>query len=179
MKASEHKSLLALTAMLLFGIIGNGLVGAQTSDDVQFVSGRVVAVGIPGVSAVSPVGTFLPGGPIHDKPALAAFTEPGRVLDPARILLASTSNFGEVPANADQLPGSILSLDPRGTDIIVVPPDFAMAGGQASALGGRLQMFSAQNPAFLNSIKTPGAAVFSQDEFRSRASKNCSSQPST
>lgn len=159
MKLIKHKSLLVLTATLLFGIIENSIVRAQEGADGQFISGRVVAVGIPGASAVSPVGTFLPGGPIHDKPALAAFTEPGRVLDPARILVASTSNFGESLANADQLPGSILSLDPRGTDIIVVPADFAATGGQASALEGRLQMFSAQNPAFLNSINTPGAAT--------------------
>lgn len=105
---------------------------AQERDDGQFLNGRIVAVGIPGVSAVSPVGTFLPGGPIHDKPALAAFTQPGQVLDPARILVATTSNFGEALANADQSPGSLLSIDPRGADIIAVPPNFAAAGGQVS-----------------------------------------------
>ena len=40
---------------------------------------RIVAVGIPGASAVSPVGTFHSGGPIHDKPDFAAFTQAGRV----------------------------------------------------------------------------------------------------
>lgn len=89
MKAVKYKLLLAITAILLFEMIGNGHLRAQESDDGQFVSGRVVAVGISGVSAISPVGTFLPGGPIHDKPALAAFTEPGRVLDPARILVSA------------------------------------------------------------------------------------------
>jgi hypothetical protein len=159
MKPIECKLPLAITMILLFGIIGNDHLRAQEGDDGQFVSGRIVAVGIPGASAVSAVGTFLPGGPIHDKPALAAFTDPGRVLDPGRILLASTSNFGEAVASADQLAGSILSLDPRGPDIIMVPPEFAATGGQASALGGRLQMFSAQNAAFLNSINTPSAST--------------------
>lgn len=89
MKLIKHKSFLVLSATLLFGIIENNLVRAQEGADGQFVSGRVVAVGILSASAVGPVGTFLPGGPIHDNPALAAFTEPGRVLDPARILVAS------------------------------------------------------------------------------------------
>ena len=159
MKPTEYKSFLSITATLLFAVVGNSLVRAQEGDDVQFVSGRIVAIGIPGISAVSPVGAFLPGGPIHDKPALAAFTQPGQVLDPARILVGSTSNFGEALANADQLAGSFLSIDPRGPDIIVVPPNFAAVGGQVWALGGRLQIFSAQNAAFLNSINTPGAAT--------------------
>src|SRR5215831_16985283 len=58
------------------------------------LDGRVVAINIPGASAVAPVGTFLPGGPIHDNPVLAAFTQPGRVLDPTRILVGSRSKFG-------------------------------------------------------------------------------------
>jgi len=57
------------------------------------------------------------------------------------------------------LEGSLLSIDPRGTETIVVPPEFAVAGGQVSTLGGSLQLFSAQNAAFLNSINTPGAAT--------------------
>jgi hypothetical protein len=123
------------------------------------IEGRVVAIGIPGVSAISVVGTFLPGGPIHDKPALAAYTQPGAVLDPARLLVASTSNFGEPLANTDQLSGSLLSIDPRGGVPLIVPPAFAENGGQASALNGLLQMYSAQNGAFLNSIHNPGAST--------------------
>ena len=161
MKASEYKSNYVIAAILLLVTIGMSLAKAQESDEKHYLNARIVAIGIPGISAISPVGTFLPGGPIHDKPALAAFTEPGRVLDPQRVLVASTSNFGEALANAGQLSGSILSIDPHGTDIIAVPPDFATAGGQASALGGRVQLFSAQNPAFLNSINTPAAATAS------------------
>jgi hypothetical protein len=129
------------------------------ADEPPSVGGRVVAIGIPGVSAISAVGTFLPGGPIHDNPAFAAFTQPGKVLDPTRILVGSTSNFGAPLANADQLPGSFLSIDPSSVTPLVIPQDFAAAGGQASALGGSVQMYSAQSPNFLNSIKNPGAVT--------------------
>jgi hypothetical protein len=134
-----------------------GPVVAHEKPEPRALEGRIVAIGIPGVSAISVVGSFLPGGPIHDNPALAAFTAPGAVLDPVRLLVASTSNFGEPLANADQLSGSILSIDPNGKLPIVVPPEFAAAGGQAVAHGGALQMYSAQNSAFKNSIHTPGA----------------------
>lgn len=113
-----------------------------------------MAVGIPGASAISAVGQFLPGGPIHDKPTLAAFTQPGQVLDPVRILVGSNSNFGETLARTDELPGSFLSVDPRG-DTLAIPPNFASAGGQASALDGRVQVFTANNAEFLNRIKNP------------------------
>ena len=72
---------------------------------------RIVALGIPGASAISPVGTFLAGGPIHDNPAFADSTQSGRILDPARILVGSRSNFGAPLANAQQQAGSFLSLD--------------------------------------------------------------------
>jgi hypothetical protein len=79
------------------------------------------------------------------------------VLDPKRILVGSASNFGEALADANQLPGSFLSIDPTGGSVLVIPPLFAIGGGQASTLGGSVQMFSAQNPAFLNSINNPRA----------------------
>ncbi|HEY3020588.1 MAG TPA: hypothetical protein VGJ32_10365, partial [Solirubrobacteraceae bacterium] len=126
------------------------------------IDGRVIAIGIPGASAISAVGTFLPGGPIHDNPALAAFTQPGRVLDPARILVGSRSNFAAPKANADEAEGSLLSIDPRGADILVVPADFASAGDQASALGGAVQMYSAQSPNWRNGVYNPGAVTADQ-----------------
>ena len=42
---------------------------------------------------------------------------------------------------------------------LAIPPHFAAGGGQASAVGGLVQMYSAQSPAFLNSIKNPMAAT--------------------
>src|SRR5262249_58833128 len=121
----------------------------------QDLIGRIVAVGVPGVSAISPVGAFLPGGPIHDNPAFAAYTQPGRILDPARILVGSRSNFGAALATPGEQEGSFLSIDPRGAAILVIPSDFAAEGGQASPLGGRVQMFSANSPAFFNGVNNP------------------------
>ncbi|MBO0726618.1 MAG: hypothetical protein J2P52_13530 [Blastocatellia bacterium] len=125
----------------------------------QDLIGRIVAVGIPGVSAISPVGTFLPGGPIHDNPAFAAYTQPGRILDPARILVGSRSNFGAALPNSDEMNGSFLSIDPLGAEILVIPSDFASAGGQASTLGGRVQMYSSNSSPFLNGVNNPLAVT--------------------
>jgi mono/diheme cytochrome c family protein len=125
------------------------------------LTARVVAVGIPGAAAVSPVGIFHPGGPIRDKPDFAAFTQPGRILEAKRVLVTSTSNFGAPRALMTAPEGSVLSLDPEGA-MLVVPGSFAAAGGQASALDGRVQLFTAQSPAFLNSVTSPNAASASQ-----------------
>lgn len=121
--------------------------------------GRIVAVGIPGASAISAVGTFHAGGPIHDVPRFAALTTPGQVLDPHRVLVASTSNFGAPLAIPDGPTGTILSIDLSGGEPLVVPPDFAASDGQASALGGRVQVFSAQSPAFTNGLNNPEAVT--------------------
>jgi len=129
-------------------------ITAVRADDghepIPALDGRLIAIGIPGVSAIAPVGAFLAGGPIPAN--FAACTLPGQVLDPKRILVGSTSNFGELLADPGQRAGSFLSIDPTGSTVLVVPPTFAAAGGQASTLGGMVQMFSSQNAAFLNSI---------------------------
>src|SRR5450432_3371395 len=120
--------------------------------------GTVVARGIPGAGAVTPVGTFHPGNPLHDKPALAAASAPGMVLDPTRLLVASTSNFGAPLARPSEAPGSVVSLD-VAAGAVDVPADFATAGGQATALAGRVQVYAAQNASFLNAITTPAAVT--------------------
>jgi hypothetical protein len=122
------------------------------------LEGRLIATGIPGASAISAVGTFLTGGPIHDNATFAAFTQPGRVLDPNRILVGSPSNFGAPKAKADQAEGSFLSIDPRGGSVLAVPPGFASGGDQAFTLGGSVQMYSAQSPTWRNDFYN-GAAV--------------------
>jgi hypothetical protein len=155
-KPGLHK-MVALLTLTSLGL--SGPVIANDKGESRALEGRIVAIGIPGVSAISVVGTFLSGGPIHDNPALAAFTAPGAVLDPMRLLVASTSNFGETLANTDQLSGSILSIDPNSYLPLIVPPEFAAAGGQAIAQNGALQMYSAQSSAFRNSIHNPGAAT--------------------
>ena len=133
---------------------------AAAGDQVQFLIGRVVASGIPGASAISQVGVFLAGSPIHDNPVLAELTQPGRVLDPTRVLVGSRSNFGAPRAQEDQFEGSFLSIDPGSADV-TVPALFASTGDQASALGGAVQMYSAQSPNFLNGIYHPAAVTLS------------------
>jgi hypothetical protein len=147
-----------IAALVGIAVIGSLAIGqADGEDDGQVLRGRIVAIGIPGVSAISPVGTFLPGGPIHDNPDFAAATLPGEILDPVRILVGSTSNFGAPVADAHMHEGAFLSIDPSGRETLVIPPSFAAAGDQASALGGRVRLFSAQSPAFLNGINNPTA----------------------
>ncbi|HET6146488.1 MAG TPA: di-heme oxidoredictase family protein [Polyangia bacterium] len=119
---------------------------------------RVVARGIPGAGAITQVGTFRAGGPFHDNPVLAAFTAPGRVLDPKRLLVAGTSNYGAPLARPTDAPGTVLSIDvSRGE--VAVPADFAAAGGQAATPDGRVIVYSAQNAAFLNSVNNPAAVT--------------------
>ncbi|MCX6553289.1 MAG: hypothetical protein NTY02_20170 [Acidobacteria bacterium] len=122
------------------------------------VHARVIATGIPGAGAVAEVGDFLTGSPMHDKPAFAAFAQPGSVLDPHRVLVASTSNFGAPPARPGEPEGTVLSIDPRA-NAAAVPPGFAAGGGQASALTGVVQMYTAQSPAFLNGVTEPQAVT--------------------
>jgi uncharacterized integral membrane protein (TIGR00698 family) len=69
---------------------------------------RVLATGIPDAGALAPVGRFLPGGPVHDKRSFAAQTQPGRVLDPTRLLVASHD--------------AVLSLAPDGTHRVYSAP---------------------------------------------------------
>jgi mono/diheme cytochrome c family protein len=146
-----------LPGLLFLSVAMHSTAFAQTPDQpTGQLTARVLAVGIPGAGAVAAVGTFHKGGPIHDKPELAAFTQPGQILDPKRILLTSNSNFGAPLAQSDAAEGAVLSLDPDGP-IIVVPKQFAADGNQARALNGRVQLFTAQSPAFLNSVHTPGA----------------------
>ena len=134
--------------------------GNDADDDVRPipVHARVVARGIPGAGAITQVGTFRAGGPFHDNATFAAFTAPGRILDPRRLLVAGTSNYGAPLARPGEAPGTVLSLDVSGGRVDV-PADFAAAGGPASALAGRVMVYAAENAAFLNGINNPGAVT--------------------
>ena len=92
---------------------------------------------IPGASAIAQVGTFLSGPPTpfgqctlpHPIPTnFAPYIAPGAVLDPNRILVGSQSNFGAPLAIGVGQEGSFLSIDPSGSDILSVPPNFAGMG---------------------------------------------------
>jgi hypothetical protein len=81
------------------------------------------------------------------------------VLDPKRILVGSRSNFGAPLALNVGQEGSFLSIDPSLPPGVprFVPPNFAQSGLQASALGGLVQMFSANSPNWYNGKNNPGA----------------------
>jgi hypothetical protein len=165
LRANSRLTTFVYAVMLAVAVAGVASSGTSAtpvaSTDAAFVDGRIVAAGISGASAVSPVGTFLPGGPIHDNATLASLTQPGRVLDPARIMVGSSSNFGAPRANADQAEGSFLSIDPRGQEL-VVRAMFAGAGDQVVALGGAVQMYSAQSPNWRNRFYNPTAVTADQ-----------------
>jgi hypothetical protein len=94
----------------------------------------------------------------HPIPTLfPSYIQSGAVLDPNRLLVGSQSNFGAPPAIGVGAEGSFLSIDPSGPGTLSVPPNFAQSGVQASALGGAVQMFSANSPQWLNGQNNPGA----------------------
>ncbi len=153
------------TGALLVAAFGTHIARSiQAADDtgdgrVGVLQARVIATGIPGAGAVTEVGAFLRGSPLHDSVAFTPFTAAGQVLAPARVLIASTSNFGAPLARPADPEGTILSIDPAGGGVLAVPPDFASGGGQSSALGGAVRVYAAQNAAFLNSVKNATAVT--------------------
>src|SRR5690348_3946581 len=106
-----------LATSLAFLAIGRDNPQDDASDqnpDIQTVHADVVATGIPGAGAIAQIGTFHKGGPFHDNAKFAASTQPGNVLDRARLFVASSSNFGAPLARAGEAPGSVLSIDVSG-----------------------------------------------------------------
>jgi hypothetical protein len=78
---------------------GDAVWQAARAQAITNIKARVIAVNIPGASAISQVGTFLnnpvPPACAHPIPTLfPSFIQPGAVLDPNRILVGSQSNFG-------------------------------------------------------------------------------------
>lgn len=145
--------------------------GAQ-AQPVADIDARVIAINIPGASAIAQVGTFVfvPGGtlistdPKCTNPSaipqhFAPYIQSGEILDSTRLLVGSASNFGApLPANGGR-EGSLLSIEPSGANKgpSVVPANFDGTGDQASALGGAVQMFSANSQHWLNSHFNPHA----------------------
>jgi hypothetical protein len=154
---------------LLAGLVGTGTDVTRHSsraEEIPRINARVVALGVPGASAISEVGPFLSavsqGACAAPIPTLfPSYIRPGAILDPIRILVGSRSNFGAPPAIGVGYEGSFLSIDPSGPQIVKVPSDFAHSGTQASALGGAVQMFSANSPHWKNGVNNTGAATAS------------------
>jgi hypothetical protein len=151
---------MALTVAIAF--VGGEGWGPARADEIFSVNARVVALNIPGASAISEVGTFLnvppPGACANPIPSkFPTYIQPGAVLDPKRILVGTSSNFGAPIATGVGREGSLLSIDPSGPFILDVPANFAKSGDQASTLAGAVQMFSANSPHWLNNVNNPGA----------------------
>src|SRR5689334_10712756 len=92
----------ATVLVLAAGTLALGAFGALRTAGAEPVSplaAQVVAIGIPGASALAQIGTFLDvpppescANPIPSK--FPDYIKPGAVLDPNRILVGSLSNFG-------------------------------------------------------------------------------------
>src|SRR5262249_15614870 len=119
--------------------------------------------GIPGAGAICQIGTFHKGGPFVSNAAFAAQTQPGKILDGVRLLVASSSNFDEVLYRTDQAPGSVLSIDPNGAAAII-PANFAAAGGKASILDARVMLNTETTAASVNNISTQTPPTATADE---------------
>ena len=156
MKALSLSLLVAAILAMTAGMAQKS--GSPYGDRQGVLHARVIATGIPGAGAVAEVGDFLRGSPMHDNALFTPYAQPGKVLDPKRVLVASTSNFGAPLARGNEPEGSVLSIDPSA-DQVTVPAGFAAAGGQASALDGAVQVYAAQSPAFLNSVTEPQAVT--------------------
>ena len=138
--------------MLAMCVAGTAASGAADSPSVPDwrLEARVVAVGLPGIAGVRQIGRFHFGGPIPGNPEFLLQTDPGRVLDPQRLMVAVASNFGAMADAGGGAPGSVLSIDPRGDKTLVIGPRFASHGGQATTDAGRVQVFAAQGSGFSN-----------------------------
>lgn len=72
---------------------------AAQTDHIRHLNSRIVAINMPGASAISQIGTFLnvppPGACANPIPTkFPSYILPGAILDPSRILVGSRSNFG-------------------------------------------------------------------------------------
>jgi hypothetical protein len=149
----QSPAILAVRAMLLLGLaLVLQVKGAQAEVATHELTARVVAAGIPGVAGIRQVGRFHAGGPIPGNPEFLMQTRPGRILDPERLLVTSSSNFGARPFNPALAAGAVLSLASQRAEPILVPATFAANGTQSSAANGAVQLFSAQSDAFVNRI---------------------------
>ena len=141
------------------------LSSAGGTQDVGRVVADVVATGIPGAGAITQIGTFHHGGPFHDNAALIGdSTADGQILDRTRLFVASTSNFGAPLAIASEAEGSILSIDVSGARVDI-PAGFAASTSVSQphpvTAGGAAVLYTAQSPAFLNSVNLNTGAVTS------------------
>jgi hypothetical protein len=161
-KSSANLAVIVALATGIAGIGGDAALHAALADTIVGINASVVAVGIPGASALAQIGTFLnvapPNACANPIPKnFPSYIQAGAVLDPKRILVGSRSNFGAPTAIGAGQEGAFLSIDPSTSQVLRVPSQFAQSGDQASALGGAVQMFSANSPHWYNGVNNPVA----------------------
>ncbi|MEP6502473.1 MAG: hypothetical protein ABJD97_04040 [Betaproteobacteria bacterium] len=137
--------------------IGVGGVVAQESPPATVtLTARVIATGLADAQGLQQVGRFHAGGPLASNPEFLLRTQPGRVLDPERVLVAVGNNLGATRAESGQAAGAVLSIDPRVARPVVVAADAARL---PDADGAPVQVYSAQSQAFTNAHHNAGAAT--------------------
>ena len=135
---------------------------AQEAVTPALLPGRIIAVGLVGGSAVSPVGYVHPGSATYETAAATTQAQPGRVLDPRRVLVASASNYGAPRARSEDPEGAILSIDPAGGQPVIIPPDIGARADAEMAADSRVRLFTAQSPAYRNGVRAPNARTAAQ-----------------
>ena len=141
----------------LFPLFYPGAAPAQETAPSWQLTGRIVAIGLPGVTGVREVGRFHFGGPIPGNPDFLLATRDDRVLGPTRVLVAVRSNLGATPSDRTKIPGAIISIDPHGSGDgkpVVVPEDLARLDQHA---GAAAQLYSAQSDAYRNDFNNSSA----------------------
>jgi hypothetical protein len=128
--SSASLAVIITLATGILGVGGDAARHAAFADRIVGINARVVAVGIPGASALAQVGTFLNvappnacANPIPTK--FPSYILAGAVLDPKRILVGSSSNFGAPLAIGAGQEGAFLSIDPSGSHPLHIAPNFA------------------------------------------------------
>lgn len=114
---------------------------------------RIVAMNLPKAYGIRQVGRFHSGGPMASNPEFAIHTQPGRVLDPGRVLVAIESNLGERRADERASPGAILSIEPSLTanrQPLDISKALALRSDGGRRHGAPVQIYSLQSKAYLN-----------------------------
>lgn len=152
---------LALAAALACGAAPRVVaeaVAAGVAPATVTLRARIVATGLPGAHGIRQVGRFHSGGPLATNPEFLLQTQPRRVLDPERVLVAHENNLGAAIGNRAHAAGSVLSIDPRWATTgrpIAVPANLAVLPQRGE--GGPLQIYTAQTEAQMNGSHNGGA----------------------
>ena len=144
-------------ALLLLAAGAGAATPAPATPPTWVLPARLVLAGLPAAHGIRQVGRFHAGGPFAADPAFQLLTQPGRALDPGRLLVALGDNLGAPPAGGAQDGGTILSIDPSAGGPghpLALPP---LAGLLSAAPGAAVQLWSNRSASFLNRVHNPGS----------------------